>query len=231
MFFKKKSPLKLEAYAPLGQLVDLFPIVHTKNALPSWYHNLLKFDDKQKNVRHCPGVGDLFRLGVMIPAWSDHEIVIYPDGRTNVRSPSSNNPVSSHNLNFDAPGAWPGYVNVKLLNPWMLYCNKPVKWLFLSPTWCNSDPAEFTIVPGVLEFRVAHEANVNMLFKLKSEPYTVLIKAGDSLMQMIPITEEKFELEVKTMTQDILTEKFLPWNHSFNYGYQKAISRIKKSVQ
>ena len=231
MFFKKKSPLKLEAYAPSGQLVDLFPIVHTKNALPSWYHNLPKFDDRQKNVRHCPGVNDLFRTGIMIPAWADFEITIFPDGNTNVISPASNRPASSHNVNVDAPGAWPGYANVKLLNPWMLYCNKPVKWLFLPPTWCQSDPTEFTVVPGILEFRIAHEANVNMLFKLESVPYTVSIKAGDSLMQLIPITEETVELEIKTMTQDVYAEKFSTWAHSFNYGYQKAISRIKKSVK
>lgn len=230
IFFKKKETLKLEAYAPTGQLTDIFPIVHTRNALPSWYHNLPKVN-YEKSIRHCPGVVDLFRAGVMIPAWADQEIIIFPDGNVRVVSASTDRPTSSHNVDIEAPGAWPGYVNVKLLNPWMFYCNKTINWLFLPPTWCQSDPAEFTIIPGVLEFRLAHEANINMLFKLKPEPYKVSIKAGDSLMQMIPITEEKFNLEVKTMTQDIFTEKFLQWNHSFNYGYQKAISRIKKSVQ
>jgi len=176
---KKKEPLKLEAYASLGQLADLFPIVRSKESLPNWYHNISSLEG-QKTVRQCPGVNNLFHKGVMIPAWADHEITIHPNGNTNVTSPASQQPTGSHRLVNDAPGAWPGYANIKFLNPWM---------------------------------------------------FNISIKAGDILMQMIPVTEEPFELEIKLMTPQIWAEKFQQWPFSANFLYHKAISKIKKSIK
>jgi hypothetical protein len=224
---KKKQSLKLEVYTPVGQLAELFPVVRSKEALPKWYHHISAPPD-QKTVKQCPGISTLFNRSVTIPAWADHDITIYPNGHTEITSPYSQKPTSSHRLSTDAPGAWPGYANIKFLNPWMFWCNKPVDWLFLPPTWNQLDPQEFTVVPGITEFKVVHEANVNTLFKLKDTPYRVSIKAGDALMQMIPITEESFELEIKSMTPQIWAEKFQQWPFSLNYVYHKAISKIKK---
>lgn len=224
---KKKKPLILEAYAPVGQLAELFPVVRSKEALPNWYHDISAHAG-QKTVRQCPGIGTLFHKSVTIPAWADHDVTIHPNGHTVVSSPYSQKPTSSHKLSTDAPGAWPGYTNIKFLNPWMFWCSRPVEWLFLPPVWNQADPQEFTVVPGITEFKVVHEANVNTLFKLKDTAYNVSIKAGDALMQMTPITEEPFELEIKIMTPQIWAEKFQQWPFSSNYIYHKAISKIKK---
>lgn len=226
--FNKKN-ITLEAYAPVGDLIDIFPIEKSESSYPSWYKNLPKgYNDN--NVRNCTGIRDLFGEGFMIPSWGEYQITIHPDGESVVESPVQLRwgHSSKHNISTEAPGAWPGYVNIKLHNPWWFWCPKPIKWLMIQPTWAQQDPQEYTIVPGVTEFRYNNQANINTIWKVKEYSYTVKISAGDMLAQIIPITEEKIGLELKVLTDEIYGQKFAPWMHSFRFGYQKLRAIMEK---
>jgi len=225
MFFFKRKKIILEAYAPTGDLIDYFPLVRTNECTPEWFQNLPK---GKHNVRNCMGIKDLWSEGFMIPAWADHHISVYPDNTYNVQaSHDQKSPASNHNLEREATGAWPDYINIKLHNPWFMWCDKPIKWLITQPVWHQSHPTDFIITPGVLEFRHNHQMLLNTLFKKTNTPYLTKIKAGDSLAQVIPITDEPFELELKVMTNDAWVEKFSKWNHSFEFGYQKIRKKFE----
>jgi hypothetical protein len=229
MIFKKK-PIKIEAYAPTGSLIDFFPITTAKEALPQWYHNLPKDYSKHNTVKHCAGIRDLFSTGFIVPSWGEYDITVTPTGEALIDSPvvQLQGHSSQHHVDEEAPGAWPGYTNVKLHNPWWFWCDTPIKWMLIGPAWNQQDPQQYTTIPGIVEFRYNHQANVNTLFKIQKNNYVTKIKPGDALLHMIPITEEPCEIELKVMTDDVYTNKFAGWQHSFNLGYQKIRNIMDK---
>jgi hypothetical protein len=225
MIFKKKEKIKVEAYSPSGELIDLIPIVLAKDCLPSWYFNLAKNQEEIPTIRHCNGFKDLYNEGFIIRSWSDIDIQIKPNGKFMYDVASRNelpNPIEQHNIALQATGAWPDYINLKLVSPWWVRCNKVVKWAVIQPVWAQHDPAEYTLVPGILEFRYQHMTNLNLIFKVKPEPYTVHIKAGQPLAHVIPLFEDDWSLEVKFLEAGDWQRYFARWTHSFGMVYQKT---------
>jgi hypothetical protein len=229
MFFNKIKPLKLEAYAPVGDLLDYFPIVKSNKILPNWFKNLPK-SINDNNVRNCTGIKDLYNEGFMIPSWGEYFISVQPNRQVQVESPVQlqYGHSSRHDLEVEAPGAWPNYVNIKLHNPWWFWCNEPVKWVLIQPVWNQEEPGEWTVIPGVTEFRYNNQANINTIFRVMETEYTTKINTGEELVQMIPITERPVELELKVLTDTIYNEKFANWSHSFKFGYQKIRTMFEK---
>jgi len=167
MFIKKKK-LTIHAYAPIGQLVDLFPPVVMEDNLPDWYKPLPADLGHGLTVKHCPGLKDLFESTIVMPLWADFEIrtslINQPDVRTSFNPPGGPSHVS-HNLSDQVTGAWPAYSNIKFNSPWMFWCDEPISCLVTQATWHQKDPSPLQTVPGILEFRHQHQANINTLIR------------------------------------------------------------------
>lgn len=228
--FKKKK-LKLECYTHMQDLADLFPPQIGHTALPNWYQHLTR-DPEKITIRHCSGFQDLYKNSFVIRSWSDIEIGIAPDGGVSFQIACQNeinrDPVQMHPIESQAAGAWPGYVNVKLMSPWYLRTNRLVKWLMIPPTWDQKDPLEWTTVPGVIEFKYQSANNINCLMKIRPEPYMIKIKAGQALAQFVPLFEEDWDMEVKLFDHNDWQKYFGRWNHSFNHTYLKTRSMLEK---
>lgn len=233
MFFcKKKNKIKLEAYTMIGELIELFPPRKTRESLPNWYNSLpaSKESDRQKTIRHCMGFKDLHSEGLILPSWAEYNILVDQNGGTNVTCPlrQEGGNSSSHDLTTQATGAWPGYVNVKLHSPWWFYCSEPVQWLWTQPTWLQQDPQQWTLAPGITEFKSNHQTNVIGLFKIPQETQIIKIKPGDALAHLIPLTDQPWELELKVMTPHDWSSKFARWEHSFDLIYQKTRAILER---
>lgn len=230
IFLKKTKPIVLEAFAPSGELIDYFPIVKAKDTPPTWFPSLPK-PQETHTVRNCPGLKDLMGSGFMFPSWGEFEVTINTDGKADVNSPVSfydMPPTSQHSIALEAPGAWPGYTNLKFHNPWYLYCNEPIKWLMVQPTWHQADPLRWAPVTGAAEFRYLHFCHINTVWRIYNIPYTTKIKSGEPLLQIIPITERPVILKLDVMTDEIYKKKFQPWYHAFEYSYQKIRAFMEK---
>lgn len=200
--FKRKK-INLIANTHSTGLIDLFPL--EKSCLPDFFNNLPKTGlagNIPNNVRICAGLTDLYSRSISIQAWQDIEIIITSNGTVNFDAAQPEFAGTSHNLKTQTPGAWPEYVNAKLLSPWMLECNKDVQWTMIQNTWSQSHPGEFLVVPGNLEFKYQNMSNINLLIKKPKEGSTkIKIKAGDPLALLIPNFEEEFDLEHQYMDQ------------------------------
>lgn len=222
MFFNKKNDkLVLEMYAEIGELCELFPPERLKKSIPSWFYNIP--GDGKKTVKQCPGFIDLHDSGIVVRSWAEYEITVSPHS-AQVKAPQyQRGPHSDiHDLNFQAPGAWPGYQNVKLHSPWLFWCNEPIKWMWTQPTWEQNDPAKFIVIPGVSEYKYQNRTNILLLFKSQPTEYKVHIRPGDILAHLVPLTERPVEYKVDVLTPDIYNRKFAKWNHSFDMVYQKT---------
>ena len=231
MFFKKQKPIKIEFYTHVGQLMELFPPTLATDALPSWFEKLPS--KAGKNVKHCVGIKDLFSKGIMIPLWSDYTVDLDSRKAPIISCPVAKQyplypPAEAHNLSEQAPGAWPGYQNVKFTSPWLVYTSEPIKWTCIQPVWNQHDPQQYTIVPGVIEFKYQNQLSVNTLWKNSLTPRTEKLKAGDSILQLVPVTDKPFEIEVKFLNQEIFSQKFTRWEYSFDLQYHKIKSLFEK---
>lgn len=232
-WFSKNKTIQLDAYTLVGNLAEIFPPALSKNNLPEWYSHLAR-DGEIPNIRQCSGFRDLHHEGILIRSWSDIEIEICPDGSINYDVACKyeiNDPIERHDLEIQATGAWPGYINIKLLSPWWLKCNQPARWAMLPPIWHMKNPLEWMVVPGMLEFKYQHASNVNLLFKLRPEKYMVKIKAGQPLIHLVPMFDQSWQFDIKTLTKDDWKRYFARWPHSFDYVYQKTRAYIQKRTQ
>lgn len=227
MFKFKKKKLKLEIYGPNQQLIDLFAPVRMKDSVPSWYKSMPK---GQQNVSHCLGMRELYSAGLMFPLWSDYEIMLGTHGVDGVQWPADNNHTmgaETHDINTQAPGAWPGYVNIKFSSPWWFWCSEPIQWVWTQPAWNQTDPQKFTIVPGSTEFKYQNQTNINTIWKLGT-PRTERLKAGYPMVHLIPLTDRDWDFEVGVMTDKVFAKKFQRWNYAFTKPYQRLRQDYKK---
>jgi len=98
----------------------------------------------------------------------------------------------------------------------------------VQPTWHQADPLRWTPITGAAEFRYLHYCHINTVWRIYDIPYTTKIKAGEPLLQIIPVTERPVILKLDVMTDEIYKRKFQPWQHAFEYSYQKMRAFMEK---
>jgi hypothetical protein len=230
-FFKPKNKkIQLQCHTTMQSLIDLFPPEVNKEGLPSWYKDLPK-EEGWITIRHCNGFQDLYKNSIIIRSWSDIDIEVRPDGSIAYDFACKDEikvPLERHHIDSQAASAWPGYCNIKLMSPWYFKTENMHKWLMLAPTWDQKDPLEFGIVPGVVEFKYQHVTNINCLLKLKPEPYTIHIKAGQALVQLLPLFDEDWEMNIELFDDRDWVKYFGRWNHAFGLSYQKTRAMLEK---
>jgi hypothetical protein len=222
-FFNKNKKIILKAYTYSGELAELFPPSISSNQLPEWYESLPSVKDNLiKSVKHCVGFKELNSSSVMLPSWVEYHITVNPTGIADIHSPMPPPSGTSHPLEYQAPGAWPNYVNVKLHSPWYFWCSEPINWMWSQPVWHQKSPSTRITMPGITEFRYYHQTHVNFLYPMSSTSYTDIIYPGEPLVQVTPLTEREWELQVEVLTNEDWAKKILPWDHSFKFNYQKS---------
>jgi hypothetical protein len=229
--FKKKEKIKLTCNAPSTGLIDLFPIVKGRDKMPDFFKSLPKQDIKTakfNNVRICPGLTDLYNRSVVMSSWQDYEIKIHPNGQCEVYCPQEQWSAEQHPIDIQASGAWPGYINIKLASPWLIECNRPILWTMVQAVWDQQTPDDFTVVPGMLEFKYQNMSNINLLFKIPEQTKEYKIKAGDSLALLVPNTEEDFDIENVYM-DDSKWKKII--TNRWQFGFGPSYSRIRSILK
>jgi hypothetical protein len=235
MFFIKKKKLTFHAYAPIGQLVDLFPPTTMEDNLPDWYKSLPADLGHGLTVKHCPGLKDLFPKTIVMPLWADYEVTTsmmnQPDVRTSF-SPPGMSPSVSHNLNDQVTGAWPAYSNIKFSSPWMFWCDEPIPCLVTQAVWHQKDPSQLQIVPGILEFRHQHQTNINTIIRKDAAlDAPIMLRAGTPMVYITPLTERDWDLNVDTWNQSLFAKLFAKWDFAITNGslqYQRVRNLINR---
>lgn len=233
IFRKKEKPLTLEIYTNYGDLIDLFPpIIANKNNFPSWYKNVPTPNEKVRNVRHCEGFKDLMQDGFFLQSWGEFKIRINDKGayvQSPVEQPQGHSTI--HVPKVQAPGAWDNYWDVKLHSPWWIYCNEPIKWVWMQPVWYQTDPSAYISPTGITEFRYQHQTNINLLFKIQNEEYEEFIKPGQMLAHIIPLTERPIEYKIDVLSESIWKRKFAKWSFAKDFIYQKTRAMKRKEEE
>lgn len=209
MFFKRKEkPVKLTAYTWDASYLEFSKPVYKNKELPAWIKNIPPYITKPNfqtemtetysTVAFCPGIKGFLNEPIQINAWCDMEFRIRPDGtwNTSVRQDFNEN-ISEHapwQIGNDA--ILKDRLFLKLNSPWAFTCDEDVDFLLMEPFYSSTFYRDNDIInpPGILEFKYQSSTNVHLAFKIKPEPYTVVLKMGTPLLSLFPLTERPVEI-------------------------------------
>lgn len=231
---------KIEFYSKVPGLPELFPIVPTKFALPKWANsakdNYIKRKEtavgRMNHIYQCPGIFDLFNYGYVIPMW--HDVIINTTGNPDEFSwtvPSSELTEFDSSTNIienqsNGVGSvmpikpWSLSTMLKVNTPWNIVAPRGVKFLMMPIAYPDSFEFESSI--GILDPGYSNEINIQLYYNVHKG--NVLIKAGTPLAQLIPISEQSFELVCREINS--IDKMWIAKRKYFN----SATFKIKRNV-
>jgi hypothetical protein len=204
-------------FSTVNGVADAFPINYSKNFKFDWVEAVRKDYkeelDKNKHTRfnhayRCPGIFDLMGQGFIIPMPWDVSIETRGDGKDFAWSfPSGDlqeifdSPlITGHRSDAIAKNLPinPGSLStiIKLNTPWHIIAPADVKFLMISIPY--PDTFEFESAMGILDPGISSEINFQLKWNILDGIYT--IRAGTPMVQLIPLTDEKFKLTVRNGT-------------------------------
>lgn len=215
MHFFKKREIVLECFTDRPELITDAPIDKAYNYMPEWWKALPRPCLKQgemsanANMRHCPGIVELYKNSIAIPLWSDLKIMVVAksDESREYRwqfadkvSTISVHPASQRGDYLPEQS----YQHLKLDTPWMLKTNKFVKWAWYGAVWNVDAPESFIVPPGVDEYYYQHSSNINIFVPKNNEIKEVVIPFRQPLVLLTPMSDEKVRVKHTLVSREEL---------------------------
>jgi hypothetical protein len=205
----KRNYIDVFCYTNNVNAYEYFPIRQAREFIPQWWKdipNALYVDGcihhtkgfVKPTIKRCPGIIEYYKKGLMIPLWSDVEIIvdqnINPEGWLTAAADHSF--IESHsNLqkgDFLSSGDW---FHNKLISPWTIETKEPLDFLYLQPHWNLNELNNDILIPnGYSSFYEGnHETNIQM-FVNKSFDRVINIDAGTPILHLVPLTDKKIKI-------------------------------------
>ena len=220
----KTNKQRIEFFNGEPSITENFPIIESKDLKLKWVKGVR--EDFQKCVKkgesnipswthlsRCPGIFDLFKDGYVIllhkdiiikPKEEDFEFIVAND---TLHSPFG---ITHQSTELIAKPPWAANFIIKINTGWHVIAPKSVKFLMLPIAY--PDTFDFTATAGVLDPAISTEVNFQ-LFWNATETET-LIQAGTPMVQLIPLTEKKYQ-----WVQRIMNQQDRDWVEKLNTAY------------
>lgn len=205
--FKRRKTTLVAKTAKHG-LVDLFPIVRAKDFQPTWTREFpttyeesqtcpvkSSLTNRRSTLSSCHGVRNMLDKGLLIRAWEDMSVVVYPDGGASfVGAGSSNSGAEVHDKR-QMPDSFGNKVVIKLKSPWSFFCDE-TEFVFLPAIYHNTLRSQGVAdIMGVLDFKYNSSTHVFIIAEPRAEPYEIFIKAGTPIAHLIPLSSNDVEIQ------------------------------------
>jgi hypothetical protein len=230
----KSKKVTLDCFTTNSGVAEFFPISNSVDFYPDWWKNLPKYYDISTNgikhtsttIKTCSGFIDLYKNSLTIPMWS--EFIIEFDANNNFKwiSPSVCGSVLSHDPQQLGP-KFKDYSQVKLISPWIISEKSGINFHFTGAFWNQLDTFEdFIITPGVVNYKNQVTTHINLITHKKRLEF----KAGQPMVNIIPMTEKKVQIKIHQISEDEYKNKMNSINFlsSFIGSYIKN-KKIKKT--
>jgi hypothetical protein len=236
MFFFRKNKLVVEAFTKVQPLADI-GIPRASQFIPEWWKNLPKtiygpnengMAVPRQTMRSCAGFIDLYNRGHILPMWSDVLLEINETSYTwqfaDHNAPGivehGKHQYTTEEYKFDH------YRHAKLEAPWLVRCNKDVKFLAIEPTYNNLvNDYGIKYLPGVVDFKYQHGINVNLL--LPAQIRRIKINHLDPLYHWICL-EDDYNVEFKSIVVDSLEYEKLERASNFRPHFTGSFLKARK---
>jgi hypothetical protein len=212
---------KITFFSQINGVADAFPIDHAKNFSFKWVSRVRddyksaveKAQTKFTHLARCPGIFDLLSTGYIVPMPWDLKIETHEDDPVDfawqfptpdIEHLMNGVPIEGHTPLKIAKylPVKPGTLEtiIKINTPWHAIVPEGVKFLIIPIPY----PDEFIFEShiGILDSSISSELNFQLRWNITNGVHT--IKAGTPMCQLIPLSPEPFELEVRNATQQDL---------------------------
>lgn len=159
----------------------------------------------------CPGIRNYMTDGIHFKLWTQIKVRIHPNGfAENLPQSiaSSYAPFVQHTpqqYEYIYPENKTAF---KINNPWIVKCNKNIKFLFAESHYSTTFFREnnLVIAPGLIDFKYQNSVNVHVIAEKRKEPYEIIIPYGTPLFTLYPITESPIKFRCEKVSQDKFNE-------------------------
>ena len=225
---------------------NLFPPARPKN--PEWFKKLQVYSDLEiarqmlesqpeisTNLRYCPGRNSLYEKGFMIVMWSDLYLKIGPKG-TNTYAyqfADRRSIIAVHGEDqYRGLVKEDSYCHLKIVSPWHIHSEKKLEVLAIKPAWEVESLHGIEILPGVMDFSLVHQTNINMFIKREKEEKEILIKAGTPIYHFVPLGGVNIKLNVQYSPSDSIERLKTTRGPRVNFvsSYNKVKRRISDNI-
>lgn len=205
-------------FSTVNGVADAFPVDYSKNFKFDWVETVRKdykeVLDQNRHIRfshayRCPGIFDLMGQGFIVPMPWDVTIETqgngvdfawaFPSG--DLQEIFDSPLITGHFSDKIAKNlpVKPGSLStlIKLNTPWHIVAPAGVKFLMLPIAY--PDSFEFENAMGVLDPGISSELNFQLRWNILDGIHT--IRAGTPMAQLIPLTDEKFNLITRNATE------------------------------
>lgn len=236
-----KKPLVLKFYTTNKGVFESAKPKPAGNFLPDWWKKLPKETREVKNfellqlnmhanMRGCVGMKLMYQHGIVIPLWCDLYFEIGKIGETEFQFAAADrdtnvelHPPTQHNAYWDNSL----YQHIKIISPWRVVCDEVVPFLFIDPYWHRNTQNRYSIPPGIVEYKYQYVTNVNMFFNRSTESYSLLLKHGEPLVQLIPLVDRLIKTETHLVSQEEFN-RISNYKPSFSNAYKYNRIAIEK---
>jgi hypothetical protein len=232
---------QIKFFSTIPGVADAFPILESKNSMPSWMQaarlDYMKQNKRDLTILRCPGVVDLLTTGYIVTAWHDIDVEVQPHKfSVTIPDQSLNDMLEKDSIQVQTPDGlakhipkrpWSQKAILKINTPWNLMAPKGLKFMMIPLPYTES--FEFEAAPGILDPGYSTELNVQGYVNVPAGT-TLTIKAGTPLAQLVPMSNEQYEFVCRDMTEEDKTwavkRKFL---NKFAFIFQR--NTVKESYE
>ena len=236
---------KIHFVSSMKEVIEWMPIVKTSHIQRDWIKrvaaekNIMDDGGRSRSSSRCPGIIKVIQEGWVIRSFCDVKISIEDNQNWNWQSPmplvidgSETHLLTSHyDVNMFShmknlpKNSFPHVL--KFNTPWFAHLPKGYKLLQVPVPYVDEN--RFTPLSGLYEYDLGLNG-INVPFVLHTKRGEVNIEAGTPLVQLIPIKEEKIEMDMIAMSDNKKYKEMhdIKMISEFNTFTKRSYSNIRR---
>ena len=235
--FKKRSEVVVDVFSSIDIIYQYFKIQPATMFFPEWWKKMPKSyiecndaignASERPTIRLCSGIIELYKKSFIMPLWTDLRIRTEDNGQLGWELPSDYTKIHEHpsiQTNFHLNNIH----TLKLCPPFILKSNKDLSFYCTEPFWNNVNnnnwPKDAKILPGIIDTSITAGLNVFLTVPREKNAFYEF-NAGDPLVNIIPITEDKIVFKHHLVTREEYSIKQLARPFFLNGGIK--LKRLK----
>lgn len=205
----KKKYIDIFCYTNNTIAYEYFPIRQARDFIPQWWKDIpnAMYDNddgyhtkatRKTTMKRCPGIIEYYKKGLMIPLWTDVEVIV--DHNMNAEGWST--AVADQSLIEPHPDFQKGaflssgnWFHNKLISPWKIETKENLSFMYMQPHWNLDELNGDVVIPnGYIDFHKDNHSTNIQIFMHKFSNRVININAGTPILHLVPLTEKKIKI-------------------------------------
>ena len=119
------------------------------------------------------------------------------------------------------------YQHLKIPSPWKLKTNKFTEFIWNDPVWNRSNILDYSVLPGILDYKYQFDTPINLVFKYTDKPYEIDFTLGEPLAMIAPLAD----CNIKIKHHQISKSEWTLLSFVSKYSGELKYKSTKKIIQ